>query len=128
MPRNGSNRLDSMPISADGVATRQSRTGWSPPLQGKRTVASSDSERAGHTTRPQSGKGGKSRGRLRKNPKALAANAAEDSGLSNFPLAISLPAAALNISSISGPGTPGRNLSVISIVSLTMWAKPELDC
>ena len=64
-------------------------------------MASSASEQAGHATRSHSGKGGRSCGRLRKNPKALAANAAEDSGLSNLPLAISLPAAASNIRSIS---------------------------
>ena len=91
-------------------------TGWRPPLQGKRTVASSDSEWAGHVTRSQPGKGGKSCGRLRKNPKALVAKAAEDSGWSNFPLAISLPCAALNIRSISSPGTPGSHLPVISIL------------
>ena len=37
----------------------------------------------------------RSSGRLRKKPKVLAARAAEDSGLSNFPLTISLPGAAL---------------------------------
>ena len=50
LPLNGSNRFDSMPMNADGVVTRQSRTGCRPPLHGKRTSASSASERAGQVS------------------------------------------------------------------------------
>ena len=42
----------------------------------------------------QPGSAGKSEARSRKKPNALAARAAEDSGLSNFPVPISLPGAA----------------------------------
>ena len=52
-------------------------------------------EDAGHSTSSHPGRGGRSPGRLRKKPKVFAARAAEDSGLSNFPRAISLPGAAL---------------------------------
>lgn len=41
------------------------------------------SERAGRVSRPQPGKGGRAAGGRRKKPNALAARAAEDSGLSN---------------------------------------------
>jgi len=58
----------------------------------------------------QPGSAGRSLARRRKKPNAFAASAADDSGLSNLPLAISLPGAAFRIDSISEPGTPGRNL------------------
>lgn len=106
---NGSNRLDSTPTSEVEVTIRQSRTGCLPSDYGNRLVASSANDRAGHLASGHPGNRGKDSARPRKYPKALAASAADDSGLSNFPLSISLPGAFPYMRSISRPGTPERN-------------------
>ena len=71
-----------------------------------------------------SGEGDRTPARWRKNPKALAASAAEDSGLSNSPLSISLPGAPRKILSISAPGTPGSHLSDLSVIAVFAVSAP----
>ena len=129
MTRNGSYRLDSIPMSAEDVTTRRSSTGCCPPRQGKRIVVSSVSARAGQSSPSQPGSGGKSRARFRKKPRALAARAADDAGLSNLPLAISSPGAARNAASTSAPGIPGRNQSdIFPAPAVIQWWHLTEDC
>ncbi len=105
---NGSNRLNSTPMSEEEVAIRQSRTGCLSPDHGNRTVASSANDRAGH---PASGQPGSAEEPppARENTRRCWTSAADDSGWSNFPLPISLPGPALYMRSISCSETPERN-------------------
>lgn len=82
------------------------------PAHGNRTVASRANDRTGHPASGQPDNCGITFACPRKYPKVLTASAADDSGLSNFPLSISLSGAFLYMRSISCPGTPGRNRRV----------------
>jgi hypothetical protein len=86
--------LDSIPINVSLVAINTSRQGCRPPDQGKRTIASSSIDSAGQPSSALPEIRGSIAGRSRKKPNAFATRAAEDSGLDNFPLSISLPGAA----------------------------------
>jgi hypothetical protein len=86
-------RFASTQINDSGVAISTSRHGWRPPLQGNRTSASKRTREAGQPHICQAGSVGSLSAWFRKNPKVLATRAADDSGLSNFPLSSSLPGA-----------------------------------
>ena len=102
---------NSTPISVVSVVISTSKHGCRPPPHGNRTILSSSRSRAGHRQSAVSGSGGSLPGWSRKNPNAFATSAAEDSGLANLPLAISLPGAAPYNARMRAIGTPGNRLS-----------------
>src|SRR5205823_3704415 len=124
--RYGSYRFDSIPINASGVRTTASKQGWRPPCHGKRSCASSCTYVAGQEKLSSPGRPGRGTLSSMKRPKTFAASAADDSGLSNLRLSISLPGAAAKISTIRSTGRCGNKRSRAARLTARLLARSDL--